>query len=353
LCSEAKALAQIRHRNVCQVFDVGQSHGRYYISMALISGQSLAARLRERPMDCREAAALVQKLADALAAAHAAGIIHRDLKPQNVMLDGEGEPLLTDFGLARPIQAGDHLTGSHSPHGTPAYMAPELLRGEPASTASDIYALGAILYQALTGRLPFHGTMPDILTKIARGNPTPPSILRPEIDDELERICLKAMARRPSERYAYARQVADALAAYLQSPRKDSKHSRVEQWMTAPAACSPPQAGAGDHSLRHRNSWLTVANLAIVILVCANCMLLFLLYSGDHHGVLVLEVSPDNASVLIDQQVYRFEPPRDAILLPAGEHRLEVKRQGFCGESSLVRIERGKKVELNVKLKPE
>ena len=104
LFSEARAVARIQHRNVCPVFDVGQSHGRYYLAMALVQGESLATQLQRGCLDCRQAATLAWKLAGALAVVHAAGIIHRDVKPQNVMLDAEGEPLLTDFGLARPVR---------------------------------------------------------------------------------------------------------------------------------------------------------------------------------------------------------------------------------------------------------
>ncbi|MCX7425088.1 MAG: protein kinase [Planctomycetia bacterium] len=147
---EAKAVARISHPNVCQVFDAGESGGGYYIAMALIEGQSLAARLQQGSLDCRQAAELVCKLARALGVVHAGGIIHRDLKPQNVMLDTQGEPLLTDFGLARPVQADGHLTGTYSLLGTPAYMSPEQMHGDPAGTTSDIYALGVILYQVLT-----------------------------------------------------------------------------------------------------------------------------------------------------------------------------------------------------------
>jgi len=135
---EAKTMAGIRHPNICQVFDAGQSGGTYYIAMALIEGQSLAAWMKDRVVDPRDAAVLLYKLARALAVVHAAGVVHRDLKPQNVMIDQRREPLLMDFGLARPMQADNPFTGTHSVLGTPAYMSPEQVNGEPASVQSDI-----------------------------------------------------------------------------------------------------------------------------------------------------------------------------------------------------------------------
>ena len=182
LFSEARVVARIQHRNVCPVFDVGQSHGRYYFAMAPVQGESLAARLQRGCLDCRQAATLAWKLAGALAVVHAAGIIHRDVKPQNVMLDAEGEPLLTDFGLARPVQIQSGTADAASLSGTPAYMAPEQVRGEPLTAASDIYALGLVLYQMLTGRLPFHGPLPQLASKILYDNPTRPSAFRSKID---------------------------------------------------------------------------------------------------------------------------------------------------------------------------
>ena len=227
LFSEARAVARIQHRNVCPVFDVGQSHGRYYLAMALIQGESLAAQLRRGCLDCRQAATLAWKLAGALAVVHAAGIIHRDVKPQNVMLDAEGEPLLTDFGLARPAQFDGGTAGAASPSGTPAYMSPEQVRGEPVTAASDIYALGVVLYQMLTGRLPFGGPLPQLAMKILHDKPARPRALRPKVDPVLESICLKAIDRQPEDRFRSARELENALSAYLQSTEQIGRYSRI------------------------------------------------------------------------------------------------------------------------------
>jgi hypothetical protein len=228
---EARAVSRIRHPNICEVFDAGQSGEACYIAMALIEGQSLAARLQEGPLDCRPAAELLLKLARALAAVHAAGVIHRDLKPQNVMLDRQGEPLLTDFGLARPLQAEGQMTDSFSVLGTPAYMSPEQMRGQRATVASDIYGLGVILYQVLTGQPPFSGPLGELSLNVVRGNPPRPSRLRPEVDPALEGICLKAMAKRPADRYQSAEEFADALRCYLDgTPQPRAARRRIRWW---------------------------------------------------------------------------------------------------------------------------
>jgi serine/threonine protein kinase len=231
---EGQAASRIRHKNVCTIYDAGQVQGTYYITMAFIEGQSLKTWLQSRESHPREAAEVVWKLARALEAVHAEGIVHRDVNPSNVMIDRDGEPLLTDFGLAgeprtshdiasgsvgptwRSRQAGD-VTGTGSPLGTPAYMSPEQATGQAVDARSDIYSLGVLFYQMLTGELPFGGPFPDLLEKITHANPRSPRELRPTLDTRLEQVCLKAMAKDPTERYQSAREMADALGQYLQS----------------------------------------------------------------------------------------------------------------------------------------
>ena len=228
LFSEARAVARIQHRNVCPVFDVGQSHGRYYLAMALVQGESLATQLQRGYLDCRQAATLAWKLAGALAVVHAAGIIHRDVKPQNVMIDAEGEPLLTDFGLALPVQIDAGTPGAASLSGTPAYMSPEQVRGEPVTAASDIYALGVVLYQMLTGRLPFDGPLPQLASRILHDKPARPRVFRTEVDPVLESICLKAIERQPEDRFRSARELENALSAHVQSTEEIGRYSRIQ-----------------------------------------------------------------------------------------------------------------------------
>ncbi len=212
---EARAAAQIWHPHVCPIHDVGEHEGQPFVVLAYIEGQSLAERLATgRFEDPAQAVDLARQLLDALDAVHAHGIVHRDLKPGNVMLDRSGRAVLMDFGLARPELDGEHLTTDGMVVGTPSYMAPEQAAGdaEHIGPRTDLYALGVVLYQMLTGRLPFEGPALTVLAKIVHEAPPALSALRPDVDPILEEILLKALAKEPERRYQTAREFAAALA---------------------------------------------------------------------------------------------------------------------------------------------
>jgi predicted Ser/Thr protein kinase len=213
---EARATAGLQHEGICQVFDFGELEGIHYIAMAYVQGRPLSVLLRDgRPLEQRRAAELVRQVALALEVAHQAGVIHRDLKPANVMLDAQERPKVVDFGLARRAQDVT-LTSLGVAVGTPAYMSPEQLTCKTITPASDIYSLGVILYQALTGRLPYPATsLAHLSYLIIRGNPDPPSSLRPGLDLRLEAICRKALARDVRERYGSMAELAADLDAFL------------------------------------------------------------------------------------------------------------------------------------------
>jgi predicted Ser/Thr protein kinase len=219
---EARAAGTIRHPNLCPVYDVGQIEGVHYLTMAYVRGRPLSETFAPgEPADQREVAALVRTLAMALEEAHQKGVIHRDLKPTNVMVDQQGEPVIVDFGLARRTGTQDiRLTQSGIFLGTPAYMAPEQVRGdvEAMGPASDIYSLGVILYELVCGRLPFVGSAAAVLGQIQYADPPPPSQLRLDLDPALEAVCLKAMAKRVDDRYRSMAELAAALSDYLASP---------------------------------------------------------------------------------------------------------------------------------------
>jgi serine/threonine protein kinase len=212
---EAETLGRLKHPNIVQIYEVGEHDGLPFFSLEYCPGGSLDSRLNGSPLPPSEAAGLVATLARAMHAAHQAGIIHRDLKPANVLLDEDGTPRITDFGLAKRVEDGGGLTQSGVVMGTPSYMAPEQAGGHSGlvTTAADVYALGAILYECLTGRPPFRAATPlDTILQVLQREPEPPSSLRPGIDRRLELICLKCLSRKPSDRYASA----DALAADLE-----------------------------------------------------------------------------------------------------------------------------------------
>jgi DNA-binding beta-propeller fold protein YncE/tRNA A-37 threonylcarbamoyl transferase component Bud32 len=217
---EAEAIARLQHPHIVQIFEVGEEDGGPYFSLEFMEGGSLAAKLGGNPQPARAAAQLVQRLARAMQAAHAQGIIHRDLKPANVLLTSDGTPKISDFGLAKLLTgAGGVETQSGAIVGTPSYMAPEQAEGKTRAIgpATDIYALGAILYELLTGRPPFRAeTALETLHQIQGVEPVPPSRLQPKSPRDLETITLKCLAKEPARRYQTAGELAEELQRWLE-----------------------------------------------------------------------------------------------------------------------------------------
>ncbi len=217
--AEARAVALVKHRHIVQIFEIGEQAGRPYFSLEFCPGGSLDQKVKDGPLPPRDAAAIVAQLADGMAAAHAAGVIHRDLKPANVLLDADGTPKVTDFGLARAVDDDSGRTRSGSVLGTPSFMAPEQARGDQAAVGprSDQYSLGATLYDLLTGRPPFKGTsVIDTLDQVLTREPAAPTLLVGHLPRDLETVCLKALQKDPAKRYADCAALADDLRRFLE-----------------------------------------------------------------------------------------------------------------------------------------
>jgi serine/threonine-protein kinase len=218
---EAMAAARLAHPGITQIYDVGEQDGVVYLTLEYVRGGSLSKLLRlEGPMGPQRAARLVLELAHAVHAAHENSIIHRDLKPGNVLMTEDGTPKISDFGLAKLVDQinEDQLdTRPHEPLGTPGYMAPEQVRGEldKIGPATDVYGLGTILYECLTGRRPFQGGLLSVAYQVVEQSPAPPRQIRPAIPVSLERICLKCLDKDPHKRYAGADRLAHALQEFL------------------------------------------------------------------------------------------------------------------------------------------
>jgi hypothetical protein len=214
---EAEALARLRHPHIVQVYEVGEHGGLPFFALELVDGPTLAARLGGAPQTAAEAARLVEELARAVEAAHQQGVIHRDLKPANILLTADGIPKISDFGLAKRVDVVAVPTQSGEIIGTPSYMAPEQARGdrERVGPASDVYALGAILYELLTGRPPFRAVTPlDTLLQVLYEEPVPPRRLQPKVPLDLENICLKCLHKEAGKRYSHAEELADDLRRF-------------------------------------------------------------------------------------------------------------------------------------------
>jgi serine/threonine-protein kinase len=213
---EAEAAARLAHPNIVPLYEVGEHAGLPFFSLGLCEGGRLDQRLRQAPPTPTEAAALVEALARAVHYAHGKGVLHRDLKPANVLLDADGTPRIADFGLAK-LLGGPGQTCSGAVLGTPSYMAPEQAAGrKDVGPAADVYGLGAVLYELLTGRPPFQGaTFAETLAQALTDEPAPPARLRPGLAPDLEAVCLKCLRKAPAERYASAADLADDLRRFL------------------------------------------------------------------------------------------------------------------------------------------
>jgi serine/threonine-protein kinase len=236
--AEAKAAARLHHPHVVSVYEVGQLHGQHYFAMQYIDGPSLADLLRDGPLPAERAARYLLAIARAVDHLHQQGIVHRDLKPSNILLDRDDQPYVTDFGLVKMLESDSHVTATGAVLGTPSYMAPEQAGGRAAQVGplSDVYSLGAILYELLTGQPPFRGATPlDTLVQVLEGEPAPPRVRHPAVPRALEMVCLKCLEKAPEARYPSAGALADDLERFLHGEpveaRPHGAGQRLRRWV--------------------------------------------------------------------------------------------------------------------------
>jgi serine/threonine protein kinase/formylglycine-generating enzyme required for sulfatase activity len=323
---EKKAAARLeRHPNFCPIFDAGEFQDRPYLAMAYIEGNTLNSRVnRENPMDPRQAAEIVRKLALAMADAHDKGILHRDLKPANIMIDSRDEPIIMDFGLARSVSSnGEELTTTGAMLGTLPYMSLEQVQCDKAAIgpATDIYSLGVIFYELLTGRRPFEGPPHSVLTKILTEEPLPPSAHRPELDPQFVRIVRKASAKAIADRYASMREFAAAISEAL----SDGSAPVVPKLKRKP-------------------------RLRIVLEAASLLGLLAaIVYFATDTGSFQIEGIDSKMEVRVDGREVAKERLDKPLKLKAGEHGLEVIRgETLVKAPQTFTIERGKRTVVRV-----
>lgn len=216
--AEAEAAAALRHSNIVAIHEIGEVQGQHFFSMDYIDGQSLAALVQESPLPPRRAAELLITISETMQFAHDSGIIHRDLKPSNILLDKKQRPLITDFGLAKQVTNQSQITIAGAVVGTPSYMPPEQAsgKGDQVGPWSDLYSLGAILYECLTGRPPFRAATPfETIRQVLETEPVSPRLVNPGLPRDIETICLKCLQKESSKRYASAQELADELGRFI------------------------------------------------------------------------------------------------------------------------------------------
>ena len=327
---EARAAATLRHPRICPVYDVGDIGGTHYITMAYIEGRSLSEFVAPAvPQTERQILIAVGKIAQALQEAHNHGIVHRDLKPANIMVDHNGEPVIMDFGLAQQIRPGEELrlTQTGMILGSPAYMSPEQVEGDPTKVgpAADQYGLGVILYELLTGQVPFVGSLASVIGQIVSKEPTPPSRYRPGLDPRTNAVCLKMLAKNPADRFPSLSAVADELAAIVRnlSVRPASKLPAGNSW-----------------------KWWAVGSAAVIGLLAGA-----ILYLRMGKAVVQIEISDPGVQVALRGSTLTLTgPASEVVKVDPGENELTITHGDLKFKTGTFTVKKGNKQIVKVSL---
>jgi serine/threonine protein kinase len=400
---EAKSAARLDHPNLCPIYVAGVQEGTYYLTMRFLKGR-LLSDYSGKPQPQRKVVEIVTKLAQALEAAHGQGVIHRDLKPSNIMMVGGQGPVVMDFGLAKQVRQQDQtLTQAGAALGTPAYMPPEQVNGdlERMGPASDVYSLGVILYELLTGRLPFEGTMAAIYGQILYAEPPSPSALVTGLNPALDAICQKAMAKASTDRYPSMKAFAGALTEFLRSipatagagslvPNTADKAGVFQASTVAPgpltagkaaifqaSTVAPGPRAGGMPTLRLRTpkpvttgpsplaaksrGWLNPLDI-----ICTACVLLTIAIAiwavavfrvRTANGILVVEVNVPNPDVYVDGEkvtvVWQNGGKKAEVGVKPGTRKVELKKDGFRAFGEEVTLDDQSGTVLHARLEPD
>jgi tRNA A-37 threonylcarbamoyl transferase component Bud32 len=355
--AEAEAAANLQHPNIVAIHEVGETDGQHYFSMEYVDGRSLAQMVRQHPLASREAAAMLAIVAQAMQYAHENGVLHRDLKPSNILLAkprraAAGKPTdpptanhveslvlkITDFGLAKRTASGASLTGTGQVLGTPSYMSPEQASGKRGQVgpASDVYSLGTILYELLTGRPPFQAETPlDTVMQVLEHEPVAPRLLQPKIPRDLETICLKCLQKQARLRYASAGDLADDLRRFLNDEpiraRRPDLIDRAARWIRKQRRSVALAIGAG----------------AVAVILAMLAMLGVNQLRASRLGQFRLDTpGPPLVAEVFDEHdqpaVSSFTVPmREAISLPEGPYQLRLSAPGALSQTLRLDIRRG------------
>jgi WD40 repeat protein len=329
---EAQVAAALEHEHIVPIYQVGEEGGVPFLAMQWLKGMSLEERLKQpAPLSVPQVLRLGREIAHGLAAAHAHSLVHRDVKPANLWLEPEhgGRIRILDFGLARPIADGAHLTQSGAVLGTPAYMAPEQARGGQVDHRCDLFSLGVVLYRMATGRLPFRGDHAlAVLSALALDTPVPPRQVNPAVPAALSDLIVQLLAKDPAARPQSAGEVADRLQAVEREPAAPAP---MEASPAAPAVAPRPRAAATRLPARRRLLLVAVALLALVPLS--------FLFGGPvirvvtNKGVLIIAGNDPNLEVTVKQgSVTIYDKVKERrFVLTAGDYDVEVREEGDGG----------------------